>query len=145
LNQITFSNRQRVVKLNAKWLARFSQTALSECLKHPRGTQTVLAGLQSVDVIIVSDKVIADIHRRFMNVEGPTDVITFDHGEIIISAQMARNHAKQFGKVLNHEIGLYIIHGLLHLSGYDDRSPRDAGIMHKLQNRIIDACLATSH
>ncbi len=142
--QITLSNRQRGVKLNSAWLVRFSEKALAECLKHPLRKKTVLAGLENVDVVIVSDKVIAGIHRRFMNVEGPTDVITFDHGEIIISAPMARIHARKFGKPIDHEIGLYIIHGLLHLNGYGDKTGEEARVMHKLQSRILAACLASS-
>lgn len=141
--QITFSNRQRRVKLNTAWLIRFSKIALAECLEHPAGRKPVLAGLENVDVVIVSDRVIADIHRRFMNVEGPTDVITFDHGEIVISAPMARTYAKKFGKPLDHEIGLYIIHGLLHLNGYGDKTGKEAQVMHKLQGRILAGCLAS--
>jgi probable rRNA maturation factor len=143
LIQITFSNRQRSVKLNVAWLGRFSKTALAECLKHPLRKGTVLTGLGNVDVVIVSDKVIADLHRRFMNVKGPTDVITFDHGEIIISAPMAQTYAKKFGKPLDHEIGLYIIHGLLHLNGYQDKASEEARAMHKLQNQILGTCLAS--
>ena len=101
-----------------------------------------MAGLENVDVTIVSDRVIADLHLRFMNVKGPTDVITFDHGEIIISAPMAKIYAEKFGKPLDHEIGLYIIHGLLHLNGYKDKAPADARAMHKLQNQILKICLA---
>ena len=135
--QITFSNRQRSVKLNTEWLDRFSKIALAECLKHPLHKETVLTGLENVDVIIVSDKVSADIHWRFMQVKGPTDVITFDHGEIIISAPMAQIYADKYGKPLDHEIGLYVIHGLLHLNGYKDKAAEDARAMHKLQNRIL--------
>ncbi len=95
MTQITFTNRQRGVKIDTAWLARFSKVALAGCLKHPaRGKSAVLTGLDNVDVVIVSDKVIADIHRRFMNIDGPTDVITFDHGEIVISAPMARTYSK---------------------------------------------------
>ena len=131
------------MKLNTPWLSRFSKTALAECIKHPLRKKTVLTGLENVDVIIVSDKVIAGLHRRFMNVEGPTDVITFDHGEIVISAPMARTYAKKFGKSLDHEIGLYIIHGLLHLNGYGDKTVKEARVMHKLQSRILATCLAS--
>ncbi|HWB61391.1 MAG TPA: rRNA maturation RNase YbeY [Chthoniobacteraceae bacterium] len=140
--EITFSNRQRAVKINTAWLANFSKIALAECLRHPPLQNAVLAGLEGVDVVIVSNKVISDIHRRFMDVDGPTDVITFDHGEIIISAPMARTQAREFGTRLDHEIGLYIIHGLLHLNGYDDKTTQEARVMHKLQNRVHTACLA---
>ena len=131
------------MKLDTAWLVRFSKIALAECLKHPLHKGTVLAGLENVDVIIVSDRVIAHVHRRFMNVEGPTDVITFNHGEIIISAPTAQIHAAKYGKPLDQEIGLYIIHGLLHLNGYTDKATEKARAMQKMQNKILIDCLAS--
>lgn len=145
MKEITLSNRQRSVKLNLPWLEKLSQVALPECLKHPARKNTVLAGLENVDVIIVSDKVIASLHRRFMNVKGPTDVITFDHGEIIISAQTAKTYAAKYRQRIDHEVGLYIIHGLLHLNGYGDKEPGEAAVMHQLQHKILQACLAHNH
>jgi probable rRNA maturation factor len=139
--EITLSNRQRSVQLDVPWLRRFSKIALAECLNHPACPKPVLPALESVDVVIVSDRVIADVHRRFMNIPGPTDVITFDHGEILISAQTAGINAAKYNKPLDHEAGLYIIHGLLHLNGYTDKMEGEARRMHKLQNQILDACL----
>lgn len=101
----------------------------------------VLPGLKKVEAVIVSDKVIADVHRRFMNIEGPTDVITFGHGEILISAQTAQANAVKYRKSLNHEIGLYIVHGLLHLNGFTDEAQEEARKMHRLQNQILNKCL----
>lgn len=118
-----------------------SKIALAECLKHPAADGAVLEKLENVDVVTVSDAVIADIHQRFMNIGGPTDVITFDHGEILISADTARSNALLFKKSLHQEIALYIIHGLLHLNGYKDKFPADARIMHTLQERILATCL----
>lgn len=138
---ITLSNRQRAEKPGMRWLRRFSKVALVECLKHPACKTTVLSGLGEVDVIIVSDKVIADVHVRFMNVEGATDVITFDHGEILISAQTARMNATKYSKSLDEEIALYIIHGLLHLHGYTDKIASEARKMHKLQEEILARCM----
>ncbi|MGB8353523.1 MAG: rRNA maturation RNase YbeY [Chthoniobacteraceae bacterium] len=139
--EITLSNRQRSVQLDLPWLRSFSEIALEECLKHPAHTRTVLPDLDNVDVVIVSDRVIADVHVRFMNIPGPTDVITFDHGEILISAQTAGINAAKYGKPIDHETALYIIHGLLHLNGYTDKKEEAARKMHKLQNQILDACL----
>ena len=59
-------------------------------------------------------------------------MITFEHGEIVISAQTAAENAAKYGKRLDHEVALYIIHGLLHLNGYEDKreagGPQDAQI-----------------
>jgi probable rRNA maturation factor len=142
LIQITLTNRQRSIKFDADWLRAFSEIALRECLLHPAYPGTVLPALENVDVIIVSDRVIADVHRRFMNIPGATDVITFDHGEILISATTALANTVKFNATLKHEIGLYIIHGLLHLNGYTDKIPLEAQKMAKLQNEILQACIA---
>ena len=72
-----------------------------------------------------------------MNERGPTDVITFQHGEIFISAEMARRNARRFGNSLVRELRLYIVHGLLHLQGFDDREPRKARKMEALQRKIL--------
>jgi len=127
--------------VETRWLRRFSTVALAESLKHPAYPNTVLESLENVEVAVVSDAVIADVHQRFMNIPGATDVITFDHGEILISADTARDNALKYGKHLDHEIGLYIIHGLLHLNGYTDKIPAEARKMHELQDEILAACL----
>ena len=62
------------------------------------------------------------VHREFMHQTGPTDVLTFQHGEIFISVETAKKHARAFGNSLASELCLYIAHGLLHLHGFDDRT-----------------------
>jgi probable rRNA maturation factor len=94
-----------------------------------------------VAIAIVSDRRIAQIHADFMGIAGPTDVITFDHGDIVISAETARAHAAEYGQPVDHEIALYILHGLLHLNGFDDSNPRDCKRMHALQARLFKACI----
>jgi probable rRNA maturation factor len=77
-----------------------------------------------------------------MNEPGPTDVITFQHGEIFISAETARHNARRFGNALTHELRLYVVHGLLHLHGFDDRDKAGARKMETVQRRILaDAAL----
>ena len=56
--------------------------------------------------------------------------------------QTAALYAAQYGQTLDHELALYIIHGLLHLNGYEDGTARDASRMHRLQERLLRACLA---
>jgi probable rRNA maturation factor len=79
------------------------------------------------------------LHRRFLNQSGPTDVITFQHGEIFISVDTARRHARVFGSSFAREVRLYIIHGLLHLHGFDDQSEADAKKMRLAQEKILVA------
>jgi len=72
-----------------------------------------------------------------MNDPSTTDVITFQHGEIVISVETASRQARQFGTALDHELRLYIAHGLLHLQGFDDKTATGAGEMKRLQENIV--------
>jgi probable rRNA maturation factor len=115
----------------------FAEAALSECLKLPARKRGGLARLDEMSVALVSDRRIAELHRRFLNERGPTDVITFQHGEIVISAETARRQARAFRTSLEHELRLYIAHGLLHLRGYDDKTSAGAAEMKRLQERLV--------
>jgi probable rRNA maturation factor len=80
------------------------------------------------------------LHRRFTNEPGTTDVITFQHGEIFISADTARRNARRFGHGLSHELRLYIVHGLLHLQGFDDQDEVGAQKMRAAESKILQNC-----
>jgi probable rRNA maturation factor len=140
--KISVHNRQRTVPVRLPWLQRFAETALPLCARHSADGRFALRTLHEVEVAIVSDRVIAGVHERFMAIAGPTDVITFEHGEIVISAQTALRYATQYRQPLDHELALYTVHGLLHLNGYEDASARDAARMRRLQQRIVQTCLA---
>ena len=139
--EITLHNRQRKVRVALPWLRQFASVALAECLQHPAHGETPLPRLGEVEVTLVSDATIARVHRDFMDIPGATDVITFDHGEIVIGAETAQVNAVQFGRSLDEEIALYIVHGLLHLNGYEDKEAAAAARMHRLQERILEDCL----
>ena len=91
-------------------------------------------------VVLVSDRQIATIHRNFMNIRGPTDVVTFQHGEIVISVETAERQAPVFGKTTEEELELYLVHGLLHLCGYSDETRPECEEMARLQEQIAVAC-----
>ena len=133
---ISVRNSQRKVPLNVADLERFTVKALKLCLELPRKSSK-LTKLPEIAVWIVSDRRIAALHRKFMDEPGPTDVITFQHGEIFISAETARRHAHRFKNTLARELKLYIVHGLLHLQGFDDRDERGARAMRAVQSRIL--------
>jgi probable rRNA maturation factor len=139
--EITVQNRQRKVRFDLVWLREFAGRALPACLKHAIGPDALLLQLPEVGVSIISDAAIADVHRRFMQIKGPTDVITFEHGEILISAETAKKQAQEYGQKLETELGLYIVHGLLHLNGFDDIKSADAKKMHRLQQKILEKLL----
>jgi probable rRNA maturation factor len=126
-----------MARVDVATLRDFAERALAACLERPRRKSGRLAGLGQVEVVLVSDKRIAGIHRRFMNDPSPTDVITFQHGEIVISAETARRQARQFGTALDHELRLYITHGLLHLDGFDDKTEAGSAEMKRRQENIV--------
>jgi probable rRNA maturation factor len=135
---ISVANRQKAVRVDLGALRHFAEKALDVCLRLPaRKKSSSLAGLAEVNVILVSDKWIAEVHRSFLSEPGPTDVITFQHGEIVISAETAKRQARQFGTSLDHELRLYLVHGLLHLHGFDDKTAAGAAEMKRRQEAVV--------
>lgn len=138
---IVLRNLQRRVPLELSWLRRFAIVAREEAGVHSPDGAFALRALDEVSIAIVSDQRMARLHLEFMGIAGPTDVITFEHGDIVISAETARANAAEYGQPVDHEIALYILHGLLHLNGFDDRNARDRKRMHALQARLFKACI----
>ena len=124
------------------WLRKFATAALAECARHSADGRFALAAFDEVEVAIVSNRVIARVHHDFMGISGATDVITFEHGEIVMSAETAEVYARDYGHSVDQELALYIVHGLLHLNGYEDTTPREAVRMQRVQTRVANACLA---
>jgi probable rRNA maturation factor len=83
----------------------------------------------------------AAVHREFLQIRGATDVITFPTGEILVCPDVAIERAGEFGNEPTVELALYAIHGFLHLAGLDDLTPRDAGLMARVQERILKSSL----
>ena len=139
---ISVFNRQRAIRFDLRAVRRLAERALAEVLATPDGRD--FPKLEIVEVTIVSDAAIAAAHEQFMQISGPTDVITFHHGEILISADMARHNAFRYHQPLERELALYVLHGLLHLAGFDDQARADAARMRRMQTRLLRAVLAES-
>jgi probable rRNA maturation factor len=137
LPRISVRNLQRAVRVNVRALQESAAKALRLCLNLRSKQPTALSTLREIHVVLISDRRMATLHRRFLSQSGPTDVITFEHGEIFISAETARRHGKQFGNPFFRELQLYVVHGLLHLHGFDDRSEREARRMRAIQEKIL--------
>ena len=135
--KISVGNAQRKVSINRPELEKFAEIALRLCLQIPKKRSTDLVRLREVSIVLVSDRRMAALHRQFMGLIGPTDVITFQHGEIFVNTEEARRNARRFGNSLGQELRLDIVHGLLHLHGFDDKNSAAAGKMHVAQRRIL--------
>jgi probable rRNA maturation factor len=136
-NGVLLYNRQRTVRFDVQRLRAFAEWALKPCLEHPGPSHAVLPELLTVEISLVSDPVIARMHRQFLNVPGATDVITFAHGELIISAATAARQAEAHGQPLESELARYIVHGLLHLNGHEDDQPEAAAEMWRVQESLM--------
>ena len=138
--RISVRNLQRKVTVNPVELENFAGKAMGRCLQLHKQMNTDLRKLNEVFVWLISDRRMASLHRKFMHHTGPTDVLTFQHGEIFISVETAKRHARAFRNSLASELCLYIAHGLLHLHGFDDRTPAAARKMKAMQKKIVRSC-----
>ena len=134
---MTVRNLQRTISVNAAALEKFATKVLRHCLQLKKGKQTDLRRLGEISVWLISDRRMAQLHRQFLGQTGPTDVLTFRHGEIFIGVEMAKRQAPMFGNSLMRELQLYIVHGLLHLHGFDDRTQAEARKMQTTQKKIL--------
>ncbi len=126
-------NRQRRRRVDLAGLRRFACLARDRVAAVP--ARAVLP--EEIGVTLVSDTRIRQVHREFMAFDGPTDVITFQHGDLVISVDTAERQAVQYGTSFEHELRLYLVHGLLHLAGYDDRTEAGFSEMAGLQDRLV--------
>jgi probable rRNA maturation factor len=138
--EIIVRNLQRKISVNVAELEKFAGNAVQYALQLQKPRRTDLCELSEVFIWLISDRRMAVLHREFLGQSGPTDVMTFQHGEIFISVETARSHARAFGNSLVCELKLYIVHGLLHLHGFDDQTQSGAHKMKAAQKRILRAC-----
>lgn len=97
----------------------------------------------SLSIVLVNDREMAELNLRYHHVAGPTDVLTFDYGdgqaEIIISVDHAYARPRPA-----HELALYLVHGLLHLQGYDDHTPAQRRRMRAAERRLLARVIPAS-
>ena len=143
MRELQVRNRQRDQAVDVKFVRELTRALLEEEL-----------GLPSYELGIrfVSARRMAEINQRFLRHEGSTDVITFDFGkgyqttgdpsselagEIYISVSDARQQAREFKTRWEEEIVRYVVHGILHLRGYDDSAPGKRKVMKREEERLL--------
>ena len=102
----------------------------------------------AIDISIVDDADIRQIHRQFLQQDNTTDVISFDLSDemepgrtfqIVVNADMAARQAAKRGHTTEAELALYITHGLLHNLGFDDVDTEQAQKMHETEDAILQS------
>lgn len=98
----------------------------------------------SLSIAVVGARRMASLHLRHSGISGPTDVLTFDlsrgnrlDGEIVVCAAVAARRAAERGIPFASELALYVVHGVLHLCGYDDHTPRGFQRMHAREDEVL--------
>jgi len=124
-------NRQRKTKIDTKAWETFAARAAGAIGKKD----------SSATIAFVSDKTIRQLNRQFRGVDKATDVLSFpaadeerNLGDIAISVETAAAQAKENGLTFDEEVAQLILHGLLHISGYDHET--DNGEMNRLELRL---------
>ena len=150
---IALVNRQRSVRFDRRRLIRLARSVL---------VQEQVAAAE-ISIAILDDAQIHDINRQFLNHDYPTDVISFVlecslveprpssvsrngirrgcgksiEGEVVISAETAASNAARYATDPQHELALYLVHGLLHLCGYDDLTPQEKRLMRRREAEAL--------
>jgi probable rRNA maturation factor len=100
----------------------------------------------SISIALVDQAAIHILNRAHLGHDWPTDVISFPlsdpddatlSGELVVSAEMAAATAREAGMPPRDELALYIVHGLLHLCGYDDHAEPDSAAMRRREDELL--------
>lgn len=95
----------------------------------------------SLGIVFLNDARIKALNQKYLKADRPTDVLAFNYGQntadLAISLESAKRNAQFYKAPLKKELIGYIIHGILHLYGYDDRNPKEKKIMFRRQEEIL--------
>jgi len=101
----------------------------------------------SMEVSFVPVDVISELNDDYLNHNYATDILTFDYkseepgaveGEIIICSDVAVSNAAEYKVTVENELVRLVIHGLLHLTGYDDKTPEEKSEMKQEEDRLVE-------
>lgn len=138
--EVIIGNHQEATEIPESWLTALESVAHEAArlaLENAAEEDSPLFHLATLEIAIVDDTTSDQVHRDFMDIEGPTDVITFHHGEIVIGAEVAERQAAEYDEPLAREILRYMVHGLLHLAGHEDQNAAERATMEAAQETIV--------
>jgi probable rRNA maturation factor len=139
--RVLVANRQRKIVVDCKRLR-----GVADCVLESLGFEDA-----ELSVLLVSNRRIAQLNRDYRGHDRPTDVLAFSQweggadgfnpawlGDVVISAETAEEQAEREGAPLNHELDLLLVHGILHLIGYDHtRGSEEAAEMRRKQRQLL--------
>lgn len=117
--------------LNGRWLRMVAESEVKR--------------LGDISIIFCSDNYILDVNQRYLEHDYFTDIITFDYcegnrlsGDLFISVDSVRENSLEYGTEFKDELNRVIVHGILHLIGYDDHTDEDVMTMREKENYYLD-------
>ena len=117
--------------LNNRWLKMVAESEIKK--------------LGDISIIFCSDPCILDVNIKYLQHDYFTDIITFDYcegnklsGDLFISVDSVRENAAFYGTEFSDELNRVIVHGLLHLIGYDDHTDEEKKIMREKENYYLE-------
>jgi len=126
--QTKFVFRQKT--LTSKWLRLVAESEIRR--------------IGDISIIFCSDNYILDINRRYLGHDYFTDIITFDYcegdrlsGDLFISVDSVRENSVDYGTEFKDELNRVIVHGILHLIGYDDHTEEDVKVMRSKEDYYL--------
>ncbi len=93
--------------------------------------------IPELSVAFVGERRMRRLNKEYLGHDHVTDVITFGYGEIVICPAAAARNAKRYRNTLERELILCVVHGILHLCGYDDRSSEDVKRIRQKETEIL--------
>ena len=140
-------NNESGVRVDEQRLVQLAIFALAELRIHPQA---------ELSILLVDETTMADYHRRFMNLPGPTDVLSFPMdelrppsdddepplgllGDIVLCPTITAAQAAENGRTPEGEADYLLVHGLLHLLGFDHAELEEHAVMFGLNDRLVAA------
>ena len=135
---IAVSNLNKKHSINEKFICGIARRILK--IIRREGT--------ALEIIFLSDRAIKPVNKKYKRRNRATDVLSFDLGpcgQILISSDMALRNSRAFNTSFEKELVLYVIHGILHLFGYDDENPKVKARMFGKQSSILEILCAKTN
>ena len=117
-------------QFNNKWLRMVAESEIKR--------------IGDISIIFCSDNYILDVNMKYLQHDYFTDIITFDYcegdrlsGDLFISIDSVRENAKLYKTEFNEELNRVMVHGILHLIGYDDHTQKDQKLMRRKENYYL--------
>ena len=134
--RVDIKDMQKKIKVDRKFIRRVVRETLK---REAKGGE--------VSIVLTDNEYIRELNRKYRSVDRATDVLAFPMdeeilGDIVISVEKAKEQALVYRESLKNEVGRLVIHGILHLIGYDDSSRASLKKMHAREEEILKEILS---